>query len=190
MKTCFYLLLFSALFSACRFIRYKNENGEYRPKSEKFFSYKKANTRVSDTLLVDTNAIYVMQLGKLYAFDTNDVLVDSINNAWQYMRFYATGQVYFSHVFDTLPSVEKVNSQTRGIIGYYKFDNKNRRIKIQYLNPYLTNPQTYFGKFDGGDILIYTLRPETFWNIVPYNSKTDRWKKVKLEGMKYIKPDW
>ncbi len=189
-KIFFWLFLFSSLFTACRLVITQNEAGEYRPKSEKYFSYKKANTRVSDTLLVDTNVIYIIQLGKLYAFDSNDNLIDSINNGWQYMRFYATGQVYLSAIYDTFPTIDQINNPHNGNVGYYKFDKKKRRIKIQYLHPYFIGPRTSFGKFDEGDILIYTHDPVKTWNIVPYNSKTERWEKTRIAGLKYVTPDW
>ncbi len=86
MKTKFcFLILFCSLLSACRFVRYRNANGDYRPKSEKFFTYKDPDFHLQETSLIDTNAIYVIQLGKMYGFDTNDILIDSIGNAVQYL---------------------------------------------------------------------------------------------------------
>src|SRR4051812_39938400 len=113
-KFAFQAASFFVIFSSCQIGWYKNSSGEYRPKNGRFFSYKNPEFHLNDTLLIDTNAIYLAQLGKLYLLNERDSLTDSINNAVQYLRFYATGQVYFSRVFDTVPTLEKINGQDPG----------------------------------------------------------------------------
>lgn len=178
--------IFLLLLNACKAGYYLNKCNSPRPVKENAFSYAKKNFRLYDTLLIDTASIYLL-------VDTTSIFYDKTRQATCFIRFFNTGNFFFNiEKIDNI--LEYVNDFECGMIGYY-YITKNNFLKMQY---FATTDggktHTYFGLFDNGDLLIYDTPAMVWssvwlWELLEGHTKK-RWKKIKIDGLKPVVPDW
>lgn len=183
----YFILLIVIFNSGCGPNRniYVNEQGGVRSKSKTIFAYYKKNYTPKDTLLIDTNAVYVRRNGfrKLKSYDTV-YLPDS------YYRFYPNGRV--QQVTISEGDIGKlVNNTEIGSIGYYFV--KRGKLKMSIVHTNQTDLE--FGYFEKGDILLFNDKPEVFnasYTLLKMMSgkEVTRWVKLKVNSMRSVTPTW
>ena len=180
----YYLILLSAsVIFSCKLKYYVNEHHGVRPTNPDMFSYKKRTSLLTDTLLIDTNSIYVKTPVNAHPFD---------KEATEFYRFWANGRVLKITTYSKDLNTVVNNTQT-GIIGYYHI--KKGRLKMQMLEM-LNGGQVglRYGLFENGDISFHQARPETWygsWALLEALGGDRRtWHKTKLDSIKPVKANW
>jgi hypothetical protein len=109
-----------------------------------------------------------------------------------FIRFFANGKCI--EIYEKIADIEKnVNILEKGIIGYYYISKKNV-LKMQYFSSINGGQvEREFGLFDNGDLLIYDEPP--MWGSLKllklfYGDTKKLWKKIKIDGLKPVVPDW
>ena len=173
-----------------------NSEGFIRPPNGYKFSYRNKVNHLTSTELVDTNAIYVMRNNN---FQRNS---DEYKQGDSYFRFYADGKFKKTGIKTTDSIIiEDVNNINVGIVGYYKL--KGRVIKLQFYSDFYGGSDILkIGRIseDGELVLLHSSPSETFG--IGYSEKGVKrkiekeffnpgiYKKTKLNGMAYIRPNW
>lgn len=171
-----------------------NKDGFIRPPENKNFSYKNRFTNFKDSSVIDTTAIYYLADSYFYK--------DSFEykNGDSYIRFYGDGRFKLQGL-KNYPIPEEVNNPNYGIVGYYFL--KDNVVKMQiYTDIDAGSIQLEFGYIDANKNLIVMHDNPRFDYAIGYNEKKIRrliekspfspkvYKKIYLDGMKYVKPNW
>ncbi len=186
-------IIILALFSSCS--RYVvNNSGYIRPPKNKKFSYQKRFTELKDLSVIDTTAIYYLTESYFYKRTTE------YKNGDAYIRFYGDGHFKLQGL-KSYPSIEEVNSPNTGIVGYYYLKDKVVKMQI-YSDINAGSLQLKFGYVDENKNLIVMQDNPNYDFAIGYNEKKIKkliekssysptiYKKIYLENMKYIKPNW
>jgi len=170
---------------------YRTPQGGFRLKSPKGYPYYKKNYTPTDTLLIDTNAIYVRQKNGFQIFARGrEGRLDTVPFPVIYYRFYSKGRVL--KVYPGDKDIDStVNDTGIGHAGSYVV--RNGKLKMDIVNSNQTDFE--YGYFLNGDIIIFNETPETFngsYTLVKYFSKRDttRWAKVKVKNLKPVNLTW
>jgi hypothetical protein len=159
--------------------------GGIRVKNPDRLKFQGEQFHLTDTLLIDTNAVYVLSNFELPHAKPFEISRPS------YLRFFAAGQVLIVKC-DSIPSLEMINNVDIGWQGYFKIEKNRLMIKeFEIINGGQTAQR--FGIFDTGDVLLYDARPDSYhysWKELERKSLKTRWRKIKIEGMTYQQPDW
>lgn len=164
---------------------YRTEEGGLRVNNPSRLKFYGKQFRLTDTLQIDTNAIYVLS-----NYELADAKPFEISKS-VFCRFFPKGQVLFVSC-ESIPTADTVNNPKLGWQGYYKI--KNGRLKVREFE--LINGGQVglkWGRFDKGDILFYSNTPRTYfhsWKLMERNDLKQRWKKVKVDGLKPMQLDW
>jgi hypothetical protein len=178
-----------------------NNEGFTRPPKNYKFSYQKRSSKLNDTKVIDTTAIYYLTNSNYYR-DSNEY-----KNNDGYIRFYANGKFKIQGS-KTFPKIEDVNNVNYGIVGYFKL--KDNVIKLQiYTDLNAGSDQLEFGIIEeNGDLILLNENPRSgLCTCLGYSKKAIRkkinevsifranlnpkiYKKIKIEGMIYNKPNW
>ena len=187
----YFILIITILTSGCGPNRniYVNEQGGVRSKSKNIFAYHKINYTPKDTLLIDTNAVYVRRNGfkKMKSYGKS---FDTVYLPDSYYRFYPNGRVQ-QVTFSERNIGNLVNNTEIGNIGYYFV--KNGKLKMSIVHSNQTDLE--FGYFENGDILLFNEKPEVFstsyalLKMITGNDVT-KWVKLKVNSMRSVKPTW
>jgi len=187
MKPTTFTVLTLFILTSCQSRFIVNEQGGIRPRKNNMFSYDKKNFTLKDTILIDTNSIYIRK-GAITIYGS-----DTIKYPTVYYRFWNNGRV--QEVWPDKKELNSIVNKTEiGYIGYYYI--KKGRLKMQMIE--VTNGgQTglRYGLFDKGNIWFYEQRPETHygsWNMLKWfdsKSKT-KWTKTTVDSLKYVQPAW
>lgn len=172
-----------------------NESGYIRPPKNYKFSYKKNSAKLTSNEVIDTTAVYYLSNSDYYR-DSSEY-----KNSDNYIRFYSDGRLKLQGTKDTL-NIEHINNIKEGIVGYYKL--QGRVIKLQiYGDIDGGSTQLDFGLIDEkGDLILLNENPRIQFGIGYsedaikgkiekssfFNPKV--YKKIKIQGMKYEKPNW
>lgn len=183
----FILLIGSVIFNACGlFVSFdRTLEGGYKVKNSNRLKFYGKQFQLSNSLQLDTNAIYVFSNYELPTAKPFDIEISS------YCRFFPNGQVLFANC-DTIPSAAVVNNPELGWQGYYKI--KKDKLKIREFE--ITNGGMIglrWGHFQNGDILFYSNTPRTHfysWKAMEKQDRKERWRKVKIDGIKPLKLNW
>jgi hypothetical protein len=189
MRTIVYLLTFFAL-SSCvlteSFVSFtRTKEGGLRVKKPKRLKFYGRQFHLENTSFIDTNAVYVFSNYELPGAQPYE-----ISHA-TYCRFFPNGQVLFVSC-DTIPNSGMVNNPALGWQGYYKI--KNNRLKIREFE-IINCGQIGLrrGHFEDGDILFYSNTPRTYfhsWKLMEKDDLKERWRKVKVDGIRPLQLDW
>jgi hypothetical protein len=168
---------------SCKERYYETQYKKPRPIKENVFNYEKKNFFLRDTILIDTMSIYMLT-------DTACTYCEKQNTS--FIRFFANGKCI--EIYGKIADIEEnVNILEKGIIGYYYISKKNV-LKMQYFSSVNGGQvELKFGLFDNGDLLIYDAVP--MWGSLKllqlFDSDTKKlWKKIKIDGLKPVVPDW
>jgi len=172
-----------------------NESGYIRPPKNYKFSYRKNSAKLTSNEVIDTTAVYYLSNSNYYR-DSSEY-----KNSDNYIRFYSDGRLKLQGTKDTL-NLEHINNIKEGIVGYYKL--QGRVIKLQiYGDIDGGSTQLDFGLIDEkGDLILLNENPRIQFGIgysedaikgkieksTFFNPKV--YKKLKIQGMKYEKPNW
>lgn len=171
-----------------------NKEGYIRPVENYKFSYKNKVRQLVDTAIIDTTCIYLLQNSNYYRH------TDQYKNGDNYIRFYADGRFKEQGIKEGL-KLEDVNDINKGIVGYYQL--RGRVVKLQlYTDINAGSDQLKFGMIDEGrNLVVLNENPRTNF-CLGYSEKgiTKKlsksyfnpkvYKKIKLEGLTYARPDW
>ena len=187
-----YVIVFG-LFSSCSHYVVNNA-GYIRPPKNKKFPYEKRFTELKDLSVIDTTAVYYLTDSYFYKKS------EEYKNGDAYIRFYGDGHFKLQGLKE-YPTVEEVNNPNNGIVGYYYL--KNNVVKMQiYSDIDAGSFQLKFGYVDENKNLIAMHNNPNYDFAIGYNEKKIRrlvekspfspkiYKKIFLENMKYIKPNW
>lgn len=197
MNKIFALSLLTLLTSCSHYL--VNNEGFTRPPKNYKFSYKKKSTKLTDAKIIDTTVIYYLTNSNYYRDS------DAYKNSDGYIRFYANGKFKMQGT-KTYPKIEEINNVNYGIVGYFKI--KGNVVKLQiYTDINAGSDQFEFGIIDeNSDLLLLNENPRTDF-CLGYSEKAIRkkineisvfranlnpkiYKKIKIEGMTYDKPNW
>ena len=164
----------STVYNEDKFSYVYTSHGGIRPKNDNFFSYKKQNFKLLDTLLIDTNSIYIKYIGDMY-FPQDKYNGDFTSNAYLYFRFYSTGKLKYG-LCDSFPTTQEVNDILSGGVGYFIKD--SNKFKIQYIA-------------DNGKLIKKNVEVKNNELIIHEQiGKIELFKKTKIKGMTFEQPNW
>jgi hypothetical protein len=191
-KILIYIIVFG-LFSSCSHY-VVNSAGYIRPPINKKFPYEKRFTELKDLSVIDTTAVYYLTDSYYYKNSKE------YKNRDAYIRFYGDGRFKLQGL-KNYPTVEEVNDPNKGIVGYYFL--KDKVVKMQvYSDIGGGSLQLEFGYIDENKNLILMHNNPRYDFAIGYNEKKIRrliekspfspkiYKKIYLENMEYIKPNW
>ena len=145
------------------------------------------NFQLKNNSLIDTNFIYLSQGARLpNAIDSNPLPTT-------YYRFWSNGRV--QQVWPGNQEIGTlVNNTEIGSAGYYRI--RKGRLEMQ-ITETLNGGQKglRYGLFEQGNIWFYYQRPETYfgsWLMMRWleSKYKTQWVKTKVEGLKYVNPNW
>ena len=187
-----YLLTITLLFSCSHYI--VNKSGYIRPPKNKKFPYEKRFTRLSDLSVIDTTAIYHLTDSYFYKKSKEYPNGDS------YIRFYGDGHFKVQGL-KKHPTIQEINNPNYGAVGYYFV--KDQVVKMQvYSDIDAGSLQLEFGYIDENKNLIVMHDNPLYDFAIGYDEKKIRrliekspfspkiYKKIYLNGIEYIKPNW
>lgn len=171
-----------------------NKEGFTRPPKNYKFSYANKSAKLTSTEIIDTTAIYYLENSNYYRNS------DVYKNGDGYIRFYANGKFKMQGT-KTFPSIDDINNIEKGIVGYYKL--KKNVIKLQiYGDINGGSDQLEFGLIDENkNLILLNENPRTTF-CLGYSESGIRnkiknsyfnpkiYKKRKVEGITYEKPNW
>ncbi len=193
-KRIFLTMSFLVLFTSCSHYVI-NEAGYTRPPKKYKFSYQKNSAKLTNNEFIDTTVVYYLHNSDFYR-NTSEY-----KNSDHYIRFYSDGKFKLQGTKE-FPKIEDINNINKGIVGYYKL--KGRVIKLQvYGDINGGSDQLEFGIIDeNGNLILLNENPRSSFNI-GYSEKNikkkidrtsffnpQRYKKIKIEGMTYERPNW
>jgi len=172
-----------------------NESRYIRPPKNYKFSYRKNSAKLTSNEVIDTTAVYYLSNSDYYR-DSSEY-----KNSDNYIRFYSDGRLKLQGTKDTL-NIEHINNIKEGIVGYYKLQGRVITLQI-YGDIDGGSTQLDFGLIDEkGDLILLNENPRIQFGIGYsedaikgkiekssfFNPKV--YKKIKIQGMKYEKPNW
>ena len=194
----FFTINLLILITSCSHYLVNNE-GFIRPPKNYKFSYQKKSAKLKNNIIIDTSAIYYLTNSNFYR-DSNEY-----KNNDEYIRFYSNGQFKMQGT-KVYPKIEDINNINFGVIGYFKI--KGNVIKLQiYTDINAGSDQLEFGIIDENrDLILLNENPRTDFSL-GYSEKSigkkinetsvfranlnpKIYKKIKIEGMTYIQPNW
>lgn len=181
------------IFSSCSHY-VVNKSGYTRPPKNKKFPYEKKFSELKDLSVIDTTAVYYLTDSYYYKNSKE------YENGDSYIRFYGDGHFKLQGL-KKYPTVDEVNNPNNGIVGYYYLKDKVVKMQI-YSDIDAGSLQLEFGYVDENKNLIIMHDNPNIDFAIGYNEKKIRrlvqksifspkiYKKIYLENMKYIKPNW
>lgn len=159
---------------------YELPDGGIRPKKLKF-SFAKHPYHLTDSSLIDTNAVYLELSTNVY-YGTKHV-----DSSYIVHRFWDNGKLFISYAYEHKPSDTECNNATYGLIGYYKIVEKEITMEI-YTTEDHGSYNFYYGEIYGDRIILTHWKPRAALNwklrLNPYEVLTKH--KVRLTS----RPDW
>ena len=171
-----------------------NTEGYVRPPEGYKFSYRNKVVPLVSTEVIDTSAIYLLQNSNYYRDS------DKYKNDDNYIRFYADGRFKLQGIKKE-PHIKDVNDIKKGVVGYYQLKGKVVKLQI-YTDLNGGSDQLEFGSInDQGDLVILNENPRTDFGLGYSEKGIERkirkgfrnpkvYKKTKVEGLIYTRPDW
>ena len=171
-----------------------NTEGYVRPPEGYKFSYRKKVVPLVSAEVIDTSAIYLLQNSNYYRDS------DEYKNDDNYIRFYADGRFKLQGIKKGL-HIDDVNDIKNGVVGYYQLKGKVVKLQI-YTDLNGGSDQLEFGSInDQGDLVILNENPRTDFGLGYSEKGIERkirkgfrnpkvYKKTKVEGLIYTRPDW
>ena len=187
------LSLIVMLFSGCSHYVI-NDAGYVRPPKGKKFSYKKRVTALDNIAVIDTNAIYYLTDSYFYKRSKQ------YKNGDAYIRFYADGHFKLQGL-KKYPTAEQVNNPNYGIVGYYYLQDNVVKMQV-YSDINAGSMQLKFGYIDKQNNLVVMHDNPKYDFCLGYQLKKIKrliekspmspkiYKKIYLENLTYIKPNW
>ncbi len=172
-----------------------NDSGYPRPPKNYKFSYSKKISILTDTNLIDTTCIYYLTNSNYYRNS------DQYRNSDNYIRFYSDGRFKLQAIKE-FPKIEDINDINKGNVGYYKLNGNVIKLQI-YSDIDAGSDQLEFGLIDTNkNLIIINENPRTDF-CLGYSERgikkkiqkssffnPKRYKKIKINGLIYIKPNW
>lgn len=187
------LILIAIFFSSCSHYTINSE-GYIRPPKDYKFSYSNKVRQLISSEIIDTTSIYFLQNSNFYRH------TDEYKQNDSYIRFYADGRFKSQGIKKGL-QLEDVNNINSGTVGYYKLQGKV--VKLQFYSDINAgSDQLEFGLVnEDKDLVILNENPRTYFTIGYSEKRIQRkiktayknpmvYKKTKMEGITYTKPDW
>jgi len=200
LKRISYLILSLLLTNCSHYVL--SSTGYTRPPEKYKFPYSKHTKKLHTNQIIDTTAIYYLHDSYFTSGDGNHE-IKKYKRTDAFIRFYDDGRLKIQSSRGEYPKIEDINNINNGIVGYYLL--KGNQIKIQvYSDIDAGSNQLKYGYIDENkNLIIYDANPRTYISIFNLFSEQNgrkkmekayygkkEYKKIKVEGIIYEKPNW